>query len=129
MFATRAMHASLYVFAILVMFIIMTWLTGCSPLRKMDETLWGAIGETFDPDTGEVTVTHDPGTAAAPPILEGIAASLAALGFPGMAYWIHRNKRNGVGQLTEHTKSLSDLTLRLVAIEARLDAARSNGKS
>ncbi len=129
MFTTRPLRCGLYLLAIIVLFLAMTWLTGCTPIRRLDEAMWAQW--STDPNSPlaipGAQVGHDP--TAAPPIVEGIAAALAALGFPGMAYWIHRNKKNGVGQLTEITSSLSALQLKIAAIEGRFEAARTNGQS
>ncbi len=129
MFTTRRLRCGLYLLGIVLLFLAMTWWTGCARVRNLDRQLWGPTETVTDPDTGIVTTTHDPAGALAPPIVETIAAALAAAGFPGMAYWIHRNKKNGIGQLSELTKSLSDLDKRLVGLEAHRDAARSNGQS
>ncbi len=129
MFTTRPLRCMLYLLGILALFLAMTALTSCNRIRKIDAQLWGDTTTTTDPNTGIVTTTRDPSTAIAPPILQTIAAALAAAGFPGMAFWIHRNKKNGTGQLSELTRSLSDLDKRFIAIEARFDAARNAGQS
>lgn len=61
---------------------IITASLACKPIRKLDEAVWG---------TPETPAEKEPGEA--PPILEVLAAALAALGYGGMAGWIHRNRK------------------------------------
>jgi len=78
--------------------IIFSAMAGCAAVKEIDGKLWGT---SPDPNT--------PQQGFAPPIIELIAGTLAAIGYPGMAYWIHRNRKNGTAKIDALALRLEDL--------------------
>jgi len=81
---------------------------GCAPMKAVDEAIWGSPAAPAEPS---------PGTA--PPIIEILAAALAALGYGGMYAWIRRI-RNG------NTVATTDITVAIAKINATLDILAKN---
>lgn len=74
-------------------------LTSCQWAREVDEAIW-------NPATTQDV--EDP--AAAPPLVEVIAAALALLGFGGMSAWIKRSNNRS-------RTSTADLAARITRLE------------
>jgi len=72
------------VLCLVTLILLLSALIGCETVRAIDQNLWGTNPDPAAPQEG-----------IAPPVIETVAAILAAIGYPGMAYWIHRNRKNG----------------------------------
>jgi hypothetical protein len=73
-------------------------LSGCAPLKAVDEAIWGTNAAPAEPAPGE-----------APPVVEIVAGALAAIGYGGMYAWIRRIKTNGLQTTTELTQAIAKL--------------------
>ena len=87
--------------------------TGCELAQRYDEAIWG---------TDQAPAEAQPGTA--PPLLETLAAILAAGGFGGMGLWVRRTRNNNHAEVerleTETLDSIHDLQARLSRMEDRV---------
>lgn len=89
--------------------------TGCAPLRKLDQAVWGSA-----PDTpGQ---PPDPGFADSPigiTVTEAVAALLASAGFGGMAGWIRKIRRAASNDHAANAAALEKMAARIHALENR----------
>ena len=105
----RTVAAAILYLAALAACLIIPCLSGCEMARRIDSLIW-------TPPAAPSTPTQPgqpPAPAQAPPIIDGIAAVLAALGFGGMGKWIYSTRQAANGSLT----ALADRINKLEAIQ------------
>jgi hypothetical protein len=73
-------------------------LSGCAPLKAVDEAIWGTNTAPAEPEPG-----------SAPPVVEIVATALATIGYGGMYAWIRRIKSSGLQATTQLTQTVAKL--------------------
>lgn len=76
--------------------------TGCEMAHRIDEAVWGT----------DAAPAEDP-LGTAPPILETLAAILAAGGFGGMSLWIRRARNSSRDELAKLKDQVDQIQIRI----------------
>ena len=101
----RTLAAALLYMAALAACLIVPCLGGCEMARRIDDAIWSA--NPAEVAAGLPAQPAAPGQA--PPIVEGLAAVLAAVGFGGLGKWIHSTRKAANGSITEIRDRLAAL--------------------
>lgn len=96
-------------FAAVVILFVMMATPGCRLAKNIDEAVWGSPATTQPGGTDVPTATRPGPIPTAPPIIEIIAALLAAGGFGGMAGWLRKIRRSANGRLDSLEERLKRL--------------------
>lgn len=80
---------------------IVVMLSSCAAMERLDEVIWNPPGTVPGATTQPASGYSTPGQPTAPPIIEIIAAAIAAGGFGGMARWLHNIRKSSNGHFSK----------------------------